>query len=76
MATELYSFLSFMFTHILCQTIYIINVAGNITFSYRQTTAWGRRVDDIVTCKAWQEQKRISAEEGLIAIPYENAQVN
>ncbi|XP_023332760.1 acyl-CoA dehydrogenase family member 11 [Eurytemora carolleeae] len=40
----------------------------------RQTTAWGKRVDDIITCNAWKEQKRISAVEGLIAIPYENKQ--
>ena len=36
-----------------------------------QTTAWGQKVDEIVTCDAWKQQKRISAEEGLIAIAYE-----
>jgi len=40
----------------------------------RQTTAWGKRVDQIVTCQAWKAQKDISAEEGLIAIPYERAE--
>ena len=39
-----------------------------------QSTAWGRRVDHIITCQAWKEQKRISAKEGLIAIPYERAE--
>lgn len=34
--------------------------------------AWGNRVDKLVTCNAWKQMKRISAEEGLIAIPYEN----
>jgi hypothetical protein len=48
---------------------------AHIMYSYRQTTAWGKRVDDIITCNAWKEQKRISAVEGLIAIPYENKQV-
>eukprot|EP00794_Sanderia_malayensis_P011268 gene11268-12448_t len=37
----------------------------------RQTTAWGKKVDHLVTCEAWKEQKRISAKEGLIAIAYE-----
>jgi len=40
----------------------------------RQSTAWGRRVDQIVTCQAWKDQKKISAQEGLIAIPYERAE--
>jgi alkylation response protein AidB-like acyl-CoA dehydrogenase len=35
-----------------------------------QTDAWGHRVDRLVTCSAWRQQKVISAEEGLIAIPY------
>ena len=39
-----------------------------------QSTAWGRKVDHIVTCQAWKTQKRIAAEEGLIAIPYERAE--
>lgn len=37
----------------------------------RQTTAWGQRIDEVVTCDAWKQQKRISAEEGLIAAGYE-----
>lgn len=36
-----------------------------------KTSAWGARMDDIVTCNAWKRQKQISAEEGLIAIAYE-----
>ena len=32
---------------------------------------WGRRVDRIITCGAWKQLKRVSAEEGLIAIGYE-----
>ena len=35
-----------------------------------KTSAWGRRVDELVTCQAWKQQKRISAEEGLVAIAY------
>ena len=35
---------------------------------------WGKTVDEIVTCQAWKEQKRISAAEGLIAIAYERKQ--
>ncbi|CAH2294973.1 acyl- dehydrogenase family member 11-like isoform X1 [Pelobates cultripes] len=37
----------------------------------QQYDAWGRRVDDIVTCSAWKRMKNISAEEGLIAEAYE-----
>jgi len=33
--------------------------------------AWGKRVDNIVTSPAWKQMKHISAEEGLIAIAYE-----
>eukprot|EP00088_Acartia_fossae_P033683 TRINITY_DN34511_c0_g1_i2.p1 TRINITY_DN34511_c0_g1~~TRINITY_DN34511_c0_g1_i2.p1 ORF type:complete len:627 (-),score=103.98 TRINITY_DN34511_c0_g1_i2:156-2036(-) len=40
----------------------------------RQTDAWGKRIDEIVTCEAWKEQKRIAAREGLISIPYQNEQ--
>merc|ERR1719186_382360 len=40
----------------------------------KQFDAWGNRIDQIVTCEAWKEQKRISAGEGLIAIPYERSQ--
>jgi len=36
-----------------------------------KTSAWGRRVDELVTCEAWKQQKRISAEEGLVAIAYD-----
>jgi hypothetical protein len=36
-----------------------------------QFDAWGRRVDKLITCDAWKQQKKISAQEGLIAIPYE-----
>jgi len=39
-----------------------------------QTNAWGRRVDEIVTCRAWKMQKEIVAREGLVAIPYERVQ--
>ncbi|NWY57803.1 ACD11 dehydrogenase, partial [Chionis minor] len=38
---------------------------------FRQYDAWGRRVDQIVTCSAWRKMKEISAEEGLIAEAYE-----
>ena len=37
-----------------------------------QYDAWGRRVDDIITSHEWKRLKEISAEEGLIAIGYEN----
>jgi len=33
--------------------------------------AWGRRVDNIQTCKGWNQLHDVSAEEGLISIPYE-----
>ena len=33
--------------------------------------AWGKRIDEIITCDAWSKQKDIAAEEGLIAIAYE-----
>ncbi|KAM3939627.1 acyl-CoA dehydrogenase family member 11-like [Leptodactylus fuscus] len=33
--------------------------------------AWGRRVDRIITCPAWQRMKVVSAEEGLVAEAYE-----
>ncbi|XP_073527624.1 acyl-CoA dehydrogenase family member 11-like isoform X2 [Phyllobates terribilis] len=32
--------------------------------------AWGRRVDRIITCPAWQRMKVVSAEEGLVAEGY------
>jgi hypothetical protein len=36
-----------------------------------QFDAWGKRIDNIITSPAWKQMKRISAEEGLIAIAYE-----
>ena len=36
-----------------------------------RTNAWGRKVDNLVTCQAWKTQKEIVATEGLVAIPYE-----
>ena len=32
---------------------------------------WGRRVGMLIMCDAWKRQKEISAEEGIVAIPYE-----
>ncbi len=37
----------------------------------RQTSAWGRRTDDVVTCAAWRRQKEVAAEEGIVALAYE-----
>ena len=38
------------------------------------TNAWGKPLkNQLVTSEAWKQQKRISAEEGLIAIPYERS---
>ncbi|KAG8201368.1 hypothetical protein JTE90_016844 [Oedothorax gibbosus] len=34
--------------------------------------AWGQRVDELHTCNAWNKQHDICAEEGIVAIPYEN----
>lgn len=34
--------------------------------------AWGNRIDEINTCSAWKQQKLICAEEGVVAIAYEN----
>lgn len=39
-----------------------------------QYNAWGRLANELRTCQAWKDQKSISAEEGLIALPYENSQ--
>lgn len=39
----------------------------------KSTTAWGKRVDELVTSGAWKAQKKVAAEEGLIAIAYEKA---
>ena len=38
----------------------------------QQYNAWGARVDNIITSHEWKRLKGISAEEGLIAIGYEN----
>lgn len=35
--------------------------------------AWGRRVDHIVTSPAWKRMKKVSAQEGLVAIGYERS---
>ena len=37
----------------------------------RHYDAWGARVDEIITCEAWNQQKKVAAEEGLIATAYE-----
>ncbi|XP_074062420.1 acyl-CoA dehydrogenase family member 11-like [Macrotis lagotis] len=37
----------------------------------QQFDGWGQRVDRILTCSAWKALKRISAEEGLVAMAYE-----
>lgn len=42
--------------------------------SLMQYNAWGRLANELRTCQAWKDQKSISAEEGLVAIPYENSQ--
>lgn len=34
---------------------------------------WGKRRDELITSKGWQELQRLGIEEGIIAIPYENA---
>ena len=37
------------------------------------TDAWGKQNQNrLITCEAWKSQKRITAEEGLVAIPYQN----
>ena len=37
------------------------------------TDAWGKQNHNrLITCEAWKSQKRIAAEEGLVAIPYQN----
>ena len=41
------------------------------------TDAWGKPLkNQLVTSEAWKQQKRISAEEGLIAIPYERSHIH
>ncbi|XP_053225326.1 acyl-CoA dehydrogenase family member 11-like isoform X2 [Podarcis raffonei] len=42
----------------------------------KQFDAWGRHVDEIITCPAWKRMKEISAEEGLIAEAYERRYSN
>ena len=37
----------------------------------RSVDAWGRRVQEVVTCGAWKGMRDIAAEEGLVAIAYE-----
>ncbi|RME74950.1 MAG: acyl-CoA dehydrogenase [Planctomycetota bacterium] len=36
-----------------------------------QYDGWGKRVDQIVVSRGWQDLKKVSAEEGLVAIGYE-----
>jgi hypothetical protein len=36
-----------------------------------QYDAWGRRIDQLITSSAWKQLKSIAAEEGLLAIGYE-----
>jgi alkylation response protein AidB-like acyl-CoA dehydrogenase len=38
----------------------------------QQYNGWGRRIDDIKTCESWNYMHKVAAEEGLIAIGYEN----
>lgn len=40
----------------------------------KKTDPWGKTVDQIITCQAWKDQKKISAREGLISIAYERKQ--
>uniref|UniRef100_A0A4W3I6J0 Uncharacterized LOC103184399 n=1 Tax=Callorhinchus milii TaxID=7868 RepID=A0A4W3I6J0_CALMI len=44
--------------------------------SLQHFDAWGKRVDNIVTCPAWKKMKEISAKEGLIAEAYERRYSN
>ncbi|VDM70364.1 unnamed protein product [Strongylus vulgaris] len=37
-----------------------------------QHDAWGRRVDELIVCPEWNRLKEICAEEGLIAIGYDD----
>ena len=40
---------------------------------YVQTfDAWGKRIDKLVTCSAWKRMHDIAAEEGLIALGYDD----
>ena len=36
-----------------------------------QYSAWGERIDEVRTCTAWKQLKNVSAEEGLVSLPYE-----
>ena len=40
-------------------------------FFSRSTNAWGSNQKELVTSQAWKNQKKICAEEGLIAIAYD-----
>ncbi|CAD6187696.1 unnamed protein product [Caenorhabditis auriculariae] len=37
-----------------------------------QHDAWGRRVDQLVTCNEWKKLKQVCAEEGIVGIGYED----
>ncbi|XP_077995805.1 acyl-CoA dehydrogenase family member 11-like [Glandiceps talaboti] len=39
--------------------------------SHQKYDAWGNKVDELIISPAWKTLHRISAEEGLVAIPYE-----
>lgn len=34
---------------------------------------WGKRRDELITSKGWQELQKMGIEEGIVAIPYENS---
>ena len=38
------------------------------------SSAWGARLDAVLTCPAWRRLKGVAAEEGLISIPYKGEQ--
>ena len=33
--------------------------------------AWGRRIDELITCQAWRTMHDVSAEEGLVSLAYD-----
>ena len=35
--------------------------------------SWGKRRDELVTSTGWQQLQRVGIEEGIVAIPYQNA---
>lgn len=37
----------------------------------KQYDAWGKKVDEIITCDGWKHMNNVSAEEGLISISYQ-----